>query len=49
MVKVTILDSNAIICATAMSGGAYLLTNDSKLKALKDLKVKNFITDLDDK
>ena len=40
---------DAIICATAMSEGAYLLTNDSKLKALKDLKVKNFITDLDEK
>ncbi len=40
---------DAIICATTMSEGAYLLTNDSKLKVLKDLKVKNFITDLDEK
>jgi hypothetical protein len=32
-----------------MSEGAYLLTNDSRLKALKDLKVKNFITGSDEK
>ena len=33
---------DAIICATAISENAYLLTNDSQLKTIKDLKVKTF-------
>lgn len=33
---------DAIICATAISENAYLLTNDSKLKTVKNLKVKDF-------
>jgi len=33
---------DAIICATAISENAYLLTNDSRLKTIKGLKVKNF-------
>ena len=33
---------DAIICATAINENAYLLTNDSKLKTIKDLKVKTF-------
>ena len=33
---------DAIICATAISENAYLLTNNSQLKTIKDLKVKFF-------
>jgi len=33
---------DAIICATAMSRNAYLLTNDIKLKDIKGLKVRTF-------
>ena len=33
---------DAIICATAMSEDAYLLTNDARLKTVKNLKVKVF-------
>jgi len=32
----------AIICATAISENAYLLTNDAHLKTIKKLKVKTF-------
>ena len=33
---------DAIICATAISENAYLLTNDAHLKTIQNLKVKTF-------
>ncbi len=34
------LDSNTIICATAILNNATLITNDIRLKNIKNLKIK---------